>query len=447
MAVNGRDEQGDLRAVLAVSLTEAMQGTTRLLNLPDGRTLNVIIPPGTQSGQVIRINRQPVTSGSSSGALYITVTVVQNEQYGSQFYPMAGSDAPTEFHAPPPPPLAPQAYSSYSGSNQVGNPVDYQFQSGAAQSGQSGQNSLPNSNYYNSIPSTPPPTPVPYTPVPTPTPSAFYVPGQLGPSGRSSVRNGNRVVVTVAVIVGLVVLLAASGVTYYAAIILPNNQHKLAVQKTTIAQNTAMAQANLTRTAQASATAYPQNRYSQITSQKPTLNDSLSKNTANIWDENSHCVFTNGSYHAIEEQTGYFFYCMNSTQTYQNFAFQVKMTFLRGSLGGIMFRANTQTSKYYLLRIDRNGRYDLFLYVDSNVHDIKKLAGDVTDAVNVNMNQPNLITLIVQGNSFALYINSQYITTLSDPNSTLSSGQIGVTAEDYTEAAEVSYQQAQLWKL
>ena len=104
MAVNGQGEQGDLRVTLAVSQREAMEGTTRLLYLPDGRTLNVIIPPGTQSGQVIRIDGHglPVAHGGL-GALLLTVTLAQSEQSSSQLSPMAGSDAPTAYHAPPPP--------------------------------------------------------------------------------------------------------------------------------------------------------------------------------------------------------------------------------------------------------------------------------------------------------------------------------------------------------
>lgn len=444
MAVNGQSEQGNLRVTLAVSRSEASQGTTRLLYLPGGRTLNVIIPPGTQSGQVIRIDGQglPTANNGSPGALFITVIIAQSEQFGGQSALLGGSDSPTEFHAPPPPPSVQQAYPSY---NQAGNYTDYQYPGGAEQVEQVGQGY--GSNYYNGVPPTQLSTPSSYTPAPAPTPSGYYAPGQMGKPIRPATRNGNRRAVVGAVIAGLIVLLVASGLTYYAAVYLPGQQRALHVQQTTTAQQTAMAQANMTGTAQASATAYPQTRYRQIVNQNPTLNDSLSNNSANAWDVNSHCVFTNGSYHAIEEQTSYFFYCMNTAQTYQNFAFQVKMTFLRGSLGGIMFRADTQNSKYYLLRIDRSGRYDLFLYVDSNVRDVKKLAGDVTDALNLNLNQPNLITLLVQDNTFALYINTQYITTITDPNSTLTSGQIGLTAEDYTEAAEVSYQQAELWKL
>ena len=423
MAVNGPGEQTNLHVKLAVSQSEAVEGTTRLLYLPGGRTLNVIIPPGTQSGQVIRIEGQglPATNGNPAGALLITVTFAQNEQYGSSFFSTDGSDAPTELHAPPPPPVYP----------------GYAHSQPSTLLPPSASSSLPL------------PTPLPSVPLSTPLPSSYYAPGQLGPTGRSPLRNGNhnRRVMTVAVIVGLVVLLAASGLTYYAAFYAPNQQHKMSVQQTATAQTTALAQANMTGTAQASATAYPQNLYSQITSQKPIFDDSLSKNTANAWDENSHCAFTNGSYHATAEQTGYFFYCMNNTQTYHNFAFQVKMTFVRGSLGGIIFRADTQNSKYYLLRIDRSGRYDLFLYVDSNVQHVKKLGGDSTDAVSPYLNQANLITLIVRGNTCVLYIDSQYIVTITDPAATFSSGNIGVTAEDYNEASEVSYQQAELWKL
>ena len=50
----GRDEHYALTA----DFLDAVNGATRRLTLPDGRTLDVKIPPGTADGQVLRLRGQ-----------------------------------------------------------------------------------------------------------------------------------------------------------------------------------------------------------------------------------------------------------------------------------------------------------------------------------------------------------------------------------------------------
>lgn len=45
--------EGDLRSTLALNEQEAARGTTRLLLLPGGRSVEVTVPANTQMGQVI----------------------------------------------------------------------------------------------------------------------------------------------------------------------------------------------------------------------------------------------------------------------------------------------------------------------------------------------------------------------------------------------------------
>ena len=48
----------DARYALAVDFLDAVTGATRTLTLPDGRTLDVKIPPGIEDGQVLRLKGQ-----------------------------------------------------------------------------------------------------------------------------------------------------------------------------------------------------------------------------------------------------------------------------------------------------------------------------------------------------------------------------------------------------
>jgi len=62
---------------LTIDFLEAVNGVTRRLTLPDGRTLEVKIPPGTAEGQVLRLRRQgrPSRAGGSQGDALIEVHV------------------------------------------------------------------------------------------------------------------------------------------------------------------------------------------------------------------------------------------------------------------------------------------------------------------------------------------------------------------------------------
>ncbi|CCG40479.1 DnaJ C-terminal domain-containing protein [Magnetospirillum molischianum] len=69
----GRDELYSL----STSFLEAINGTTRRLTLPDGRVLDVKIPPGTAEGHVLRLRGQggKGTNGSPAGDALIEVHV------------------------------------------------------------------------------------------------------------------------------------------------------------------------------------------------------------------------------------------------------------------------------------------------------------------------------------------------------------------------------------
>ena len=67
----------DERYGLSVELLEAVGGATRRLTLPDGRTLDVKIPPGLEDGQTLRLRGQGGAgrNGGGAGDALIQVTV------------------------------------------------------------------------------------------------------------------------------------------------------------------------------------------------------------------------------------------------------------------------------------------------------------------------------------------------------------------------------------
>ena len=67
----------DARYQLTLDFLDAVNGTTRRVTLPDGRTLDVRIPPGVHDGQVIRLKGQgmPGIGDGAPGDALVEVTV------------------------------------------------------------------------------------------------------------------------------------------------------------------------------------------------------------------------------------------------------------------------------------------------------------------------------------------------------------------------------------
>ncbi len=74
MRMRGRDQ----RYELGVDFLDAVNGATRRLGLPDGRDLDVVIPPGIEDGQVLRLRSQgePGAGGGPAGDALISIGVL-----------------------------------------------------------------------------------------------------------------------------------------------------------------------------------------------------------------------------------------------------------------------------------------------------------------------------------------------------------------------------------
>ena len=65
--------------------------------------------------------------------------------------------------------------------------------------------------------------------------------------------------------------------------------------------------------------------------------------------------------------------------------------------------------------------------------------------MKTGFNQANIIAVVASGSELDLYVNHQFITYAND--STLSQGQLGVCAEDVSNASEIVYRDAIVWTL
>jgi len=251
--------------------------------------------------------------------------------------------------------------------------------------------------------------------------------------------------ITLSVILALLIIGGAGGLIYYATGPYPAEQH---AQATAVVQDVLaqQQQANAQATANV-ANLTPQELYTRITSEKPAINDPLDSVNHSLFvsinNTTSRCGFTGSAYHA-SASAGFITPCLAPAVSVSNFAFQAQMTIIKGNAGGLIFRLNFGASSLdtYLFLIDSLGGYRLVALQNNTT--VMQLANGISSAVNVGLNQSNLLTVIARGNKFYLYVNKQYITSAGD--NTFSSGVVGVFASG-ASATDVVFSNAQVWRL
>ncbi|MEI6159800.1 MAG: DnaJ C-terminal domain-containing protein, partial [Roseococcus sp.] len=87
-AEKGPRRGGDESYRLAVPFLHAVEGATETLTLPDGRSLSVKIPPGVETGQVLRLRGQggPGRNGGPAGDALIELDVAESKLYRREVF-------------------------------------------------------------------------------------------------------------------------------------------------------------------------------------------------------------------------------------------------------------------------------------------------------------------------------------------------------------------------
>ena len=96
----------------------------------------------------------------------------------------------------------------------------------------------------------------------------------------------------------------------------------------------------------------------------------------------------------------------------------------------------------YSFYINQDGTYAFYLAGPSAG---QYLRNGSSPFIKTGLNQTNLIAVVARGSTIYLYVNKQYITSLSD--NTFSSGQIGVLVNENSLPTEVMFQNVQVWNV
>lgn len=292
-----------------------------------------------------------------------------------------------------------------------------------------------------------------------PHPPPYPIPGQTLPSSPSRRRRLDATAIVAICLTILLIILGGGGLIYDLAYYQPH-QAQVNATATTNAQatgtvssaSTALVSSENTATAQETATVQTyQSIYTQATSGSPVLNDALRLQNNSNWDvfqqpdKSGACGFQNGSYHASIVNAGFFQPCYENTSSFSNFAVQIDMTILTGDYGGIVFRADNIKGTEYLLEVNVDGQYNLYVFTGFKANEDQSQTILSNTTRYMDSSGSTTITLIAQGNTLYFYLNKNFVGSITD--STLASGLIGVEADDYQHATEVAFRNIKVWNL
>ncbi|TMC21016.1 MAG: hypothetical protein E6J34_10810 [Chloroflexi bacterium] len=203
------------------------------------------------------------------------------------------------------------------------------------------------------------------------------------------------------------------------------------------------------------------NTYVPVGSNVLVLDDPLQGDNYN-WQKSSDlaagssCTFSDGAYKVMMpgRSAGP---CFAQATSYHDFTYQIQMRMIAvgsaSSGGGIVFRGNRNTQRYYVFAIYGNGLFAFSACIYSSCTHIKGSPAEqpVLPSFNKVLGQLNTIAVVAKGNTFSIYVNHQRaIGPVQD--ATAAQGMIGVFAEGgnhsaANQATTIAFNNAKVWKM
>lgn len=225
-----------------------------------------------------------------------------------------------------------------------------------------------------------------------------------------------------------------------------NNANATATQAFNLTQTAIAATATKIASENATATAW-----ATITGGSLNLDDSLqTNNTSSNWDTgtgsptDNNCSFTGQQYHATIQQTQHPIQpCFAQNTDFTNCTFQVSVTIVNGDQGGILFHGDGNAGSFYFFYIGSNGSFGLDIF---NHYIYQSALRSGSSPVIYTNSQPNLLTVVVTGYTFQLYVNKSLLATVTDNQGNFSHGSIGVAAQSVGNPTDVAFSDAKVWQ-
>jgi|GEM_PF-1230715 len=182
--------------------------------------------------------------------------------------------------------------------------------------------------------------------------------------------------------------------------------------------------------------------FTQVTATSPTFHDALSQQDSNSWYVNSECSFSSGHYTVQAPLLNAYGYCLGPSTSYTNFIYQAQVTLTSDGCAGIIFRAVLPA--FYYACVTENGTYKIY-YSAQNGSSGTLLASGSTQALVTGLNRPDRVAVLVQGSKLALYLNGQYVSSITDSRS--GQGQIGMITLPGLLTGTANFNNAEVWVL
>jgi len=198
-----------------------------------------------------------------------------------------------------------------------------------------------------------------------------------------------------------------------------------------------------------------QKLYTDTINKKPAfkfLYSSQDSKMRQISDQSSGtCIFTNNAYHIfvnVMKSPHNITACILQEHSFNNFIFRVQLTTVKGSGGGIIFRANPKDGKWYFFTINSEGEYDLYLYESIKSATSLRYKTDPT-IIHPKMNKPDWLAVVAQQQDIYLCVNDRcfWKQFVGNTSPTYSSGDVGLLVANSQAPTDIVFDKAQVWEI
>jgi hypothetical protein len=155
------------------------------------------------------------------------------------------------------------------------------------------------------------------------------------------------------------------------------------------------------------------------------------------------CNFKEQSYQIITLVQQYqTFYCWSQARLFRDFVYQIDITLINNTGGGIIFRLNRGDFFYFGIN-----SFNEYVLTEVTGGQVKPLIADrKSPAIRPGLGQMNTLAVIADGTKISLYINKKSI-TWTDVNNE-EEGYIGAAVVSSTQTpGQVNYTNAEVWSL
>jgi hypothetical protein len=258
-----------------------------------------------------------------------------------------------------------------------------------------------------------------------------------------------------------ILLLGTAGLVYLSAGIFAGSHTSSTRLSSASITATALAHATQKPSAVTALPKDPQQLYTTVTASPPTLVGFQS--TGLQWDTNqASCIPHNTSYEIIAPQPHQFTPCMAEASSFKNVAYQVTLTTTTDA-AGLIFRANSDVSKYYRFSITPSlntteGNSTFSIYYCHNIFCTNQQQSEEqplqSGTLQIKQGAEITLTVIAQEYTIHLYVNGKAVgsplfvdgkgkNTYIPPVA----GKIGVYMSTTTTPGDVTFTRLNVWSL